>query len=99
MMWQGEQFVGGKTTAGNVQRYLKLWKSRDYPDDIPDEIPEQLAKEKLAPSWKAIACAILKNDMLLTSLGFTTGRESLCGRLKSNLEKQQHTGKTQQTLF
>lgn len=98
-MWRGEQFVGGKTTAGNVQRYLKLWMSRDYPNDIPDEVPEQLARENLAPSWKAIACALLKNDMLLTSLGFTTGRESLCGRLKSNLEKQQRTGKTQRTLF
>jgi predicted phosphoadenosine phosphosulfate sulfurtransferase len=98
-MWHGEQFVGGKTTAGNVQRYLKLWMSRDYPDGIPDEVPEVLAKENLAPSWKAIACAILKNDMLLTSLGFTTGREALCARLKSNLEKQQFTGKTQQTLF
>ena len=98
-MWHGERFVGGKTTAGNVQRYLKTWMSRDYQDGIPDEVPEVLAKENLAPSWKAIACAILKNDMLLTSLGFTTGREALCARLKSNLERQPPTGKTQQTLF
>ena len=98
-MWQGEQFVGGKTTANNVQRYLTLWKSRDYSDGIPDEVPEALAKENLAPSWKAIACAILKNDMLLTTLGFTTGREALCAKLKSKFETQQRTGKTQRTLF
>jgi predicted phosphoadenosine phosphosulfate sulfurtransferase len=98
-MWRGEQFVGGKTTGGNVHRYLSLWKSRDYPEGIPDEVPDSLAKENLAPSWKAIACAILKNDMLLTSLGFTTGREALCAKLKSNSGKQQRTGKTQRTLF
>ena len=97
-MWHGEQFVGGKTTGDNVRRYLQTWAKRDYPNGIPDEVPEVLAKENLAPSWKAIACAILKNDMLLTSLGFTTGREALCGKLKSNFEKQQATGKAQQTL-
>lgn len=98
-MWRGEQFVGGKTTADNVQRYLRTWMSRDYEEGIPDEVPEVLAKENLAPSWKAIACAILKNDMLLTSLGFTTGREALCAKLKNNLGKQRPIGKTQQTLF
>lgn len=37
---------------------------------IPDEIPAKLAASNRAPSWKAIAVAILKNDHNLLSLGF-----------------------------
>jgi predicted phosphoadenosine phosphosulfate sulfurtransferase len=39
-------------------------------DDIPDEVPNELADELLAPSYKAIAIALLENDMHLTSLGY-----------------------------
>lgn len=37
---------------------------------IPDEVPAELADELLAPSYKAIAIALLNNDMQLRSLGF-----------------------------
>ena len=43
---------------------------RGYLDDIPDEVPHELSDELLAPSYKAIAIAILNNDLQLTSLGF-----------------------------
>ena len=42
-----------------------------YSDDIPDEVPRVLMKLGLAPSYKAIALALLQNDMNLESLGFT----------------------------
>lgn len=42
----------------------------DYEDDIPDEVPDALASNNLAPSYKAIALAILNNDNNFTSLGF-----------------------------
>ena len=49
--------------------------SKGYSDGIPDEVPDVLQRELLAPSYKAVASAILKNDLQLLSCGFT-GRES-----------------------
>lgn len=70
MRSRGEQFIGGKTTGERVRRYLEIWEARDYKTGIPDEVPAELAAANLAPSWKSIACAILRNDVLLLSLGF-----------------------------
>lgn len=50
---------------------MQTWKARGYSEDIPDEVPDCLMKLGKAPSYKAIALAILKNDIPLTSLGFT----------------------------
>ena len=47
-----------------------MWESRCYSDGIPDEVEEGLSKSMRVPSYKAIAEAILKNDLLLYSLGF-----------------------------
>jgi predicted phosphoadenosine phosphosulfate sulfurtransferase len=55
----------------NINRYIKEWKQKDYENDIPDEVPDELMKLNLAPSYKAIALALLKNDHNLKSLGFT----------------------------
>jgi predicted phosphoadenosine phosphosulfate sulfurtransferase len=54
-----------------ISEYIEKWKNMGYPDDIPDEVPACLMKENLAPSYKAICLAILKNDHGMTSLGFT----------------------------
>jgi predicted phosphoadenosine phosphosulfate sulfurtransferase len=54
-----------------INSYIYLWKKRDYELDIPDEVPDELMNLNLAPSYKAIALAILKNDHSMQSLGFT----------------------------
>lgn len=54
-----------------VDLYLDHWRACGYPDDIPDEVPDALMRLNLAPSWKAIAIAILKNDLHFTTLGFS----------------------------
>ena len=54
-----------------IKKYIKTWSERGYPNDIPDEIPDGLMQTGLAPSYKAICHALLKNDMHLTSLGFS----------------------------
>ena len=59
----------GKGVTLRVSVYLSRWKSRCYVD-IPDEVPKKLAQSGRAPSYKAIAIAILKNDLQLKSLGF-----------------------------
>ena len=98
-MWHGEQFDGGRTTQENVRRYLRIWSGRDYRDGIPDEVPAELMRENLAPSWKAIACALLKNDMLLTSLGFTKKRPTWYAGLKRAQVEAKQVKWRQLTLF
>ncbi len=59
------------TTKEKINAYVETWKGRGYPMDIPDEVPVMIARERLAPSYKAICLALLRNDNQLLSLGFT----------------------------
>lgn len=54
-----------------INAYIRKWKKQGYPNGIPDEVPDVLMRLNLAPSYKAIAMAILRNDFNLTSLGFS----------------------------
>ena len=54
-----------------INKYICSWKNKGYPIDIPDQCPNELMNLNLAPSYKAIALAILKNDHSMQSLGFT----------------------------
>ncbi len=54
-----------------IARYIQEWSQCGYSDGLPDEVPDELMHENLAPSYKAIAIAILRNDHTLQSLGFT----------------------------
>lgn len=65
---------GMSTTRQLVDRYVRDWSGRGYKDDIPDEVPNEIMRRSLAPSYKAIALALLNNDMRLTSLGFSAPR-------------------------
>lgn len=56
---------------GKIALYIKNWRSRGYPEDIPDAVPTVLMPKNLAPSYKAIALALLRNDRNLEALGFT----------------------------
>jgi len=57
-------------------------------DDIPDEVPESLAAECLAPSYKAIAVAILTSDHYLRSLGYSAPSSPWYYELKRSEIKQ-----------
>ena len=50
-----------------IEQYVSEWRLRGYSMDIPDEVPAALMAEDLAPSYKAIAIAILKNDHYMTN--------------------------------
>lgn len=65
-----------------IDQYVNEWRSRGYLIDIPDEVPLALMSENLAPSYKAIAIAILKNDHHLTSLGFSAPHSAWYDELK-----------------
>lgn len=50
--------------------------------DIPDDCPEELYKRNLAPSYKAIALALLNNDHALKSIGMTQPKSEAYSMLK-----------------
>lgn len=71
---------------------MTTWERRCYCDGIPDEVPHKLAQSGRVPSYKAVAMAILRNDMILKSLGFEGKRsqyyEALRDERKKNLSSQ-----------
>jgi len=54
-----------------INHYKETWAKRGYPDDLPEEVPPELMRLGLAPSYKAICLAILKNDHACASLGYS----------------------------
>jgi len=65
-----------------IKKYINIWKLRGYPKDIPDSVPEKLMQLKLAPSYKAICLAILKNDHTMKDLGYTPKKSKWYSKLK-----------------
>jgi len=51
--------------------YVRTWKARCYSHEIPDEVPAKVATSGRAPSWKAVALALLQNDLHLYQLGYS----------------------------
>lgn len=75
-----------------IKKYIKDWKGKGYPEDIPDDVPDALMKQRLAPSYKAIALAILSNDINLESLGFTAPKSRWYSHFK-RIELEQRAKK------
>lgn len=65
-----------------IKKYIQTWKKQGYPKDIPNEVPEKLMQLKLAPSYKAICFAILRNDYPMKSLGCTPKKSKIYSELK-----------------
>ncbi len=81
-----------------IQEYIEGWKQCGYSDDIPDEVPDKLMQLQLAPSYKAICFAILKNDISLKSLGFTP-KNSIYYSMLKKIEIDARNSKTKIDLF
>ena len=65
-----------------VAWYQQFWNVRGYRKDLPEEVPHEVTSKQYAPSWKAIAVAILSNDVTLQSLGFSGPRSEWYSLLK-----------------
>ncbi len=65
-----------------INSYIESWLDRDYKEGIPDEVPIKLMNQMLAPSYKAICIAILKNDHSMKSLGFIAKKTHWYNELK-----------------
>ena len=53
-----------------IKQYVEDWEKKDYKDGIPDEAPTQLEKRNLAPSYRLICLALMRNPYNLEMLGF-----------------------------
>ena len=62
--------------------YISTWEQKDYHDGIPDEADPKLEALGLVPSYRQICRAILKNDLALTSLGFSKPKTEFYSLLK-----------------
>lgn len=69
-------------TRRRIREYLKSWKKKGYPNDIPDEVPSVLMNKNLAPSYKAICLALLRNDMNMEALGFSAPKSHWYSAIK-----------------
>lgn len=54
-----------------IRNYVSLWKHRGYPNGIPDECPVELEANNKVPSYRMICRAIMRNDVALSTLGFS----------------------------
>ncbi len=65
-----------------IAHYIATWRRRGYEQGIPNEVPSELMRLNLAPSYRAIALAILRNDHACQSLGYTPPHSSWYQELK-----------------
>ena len=54
-----------------VLNYVSTWKCRGYENGIPDTCPPELEALNKVASYRMICRAIMRNDLALTTLGFT----------------------------
>jgi len=69
-------------TAELVSRWVEDWTTKGYPDGIPDEVPQVLMQLGSAPSYKAVALALLRNDMNMEALGYSPKKSEWYGAFK-----------------
>jgi predicted phosphoadenosine phosphosulfate sulfurtransferase len=73
-----------------IYTFIKWWKERGYDIGIPDEAPYILESKKLAPSWKRVCKALLRNDFWCKGLGFTQHKTAAYQKYL-DLKKRQRT--------
>jgi predicted phosphoadenosine phosphosulfate sulfurtransferase len=54
-----------------ITEYIRTWEKRCYHNGIPDEAPAVLEQLNKVPSYRKICLAILRNDITLSSLGYS----------------------------
>ena len=88
-------------TERAIREYVSKWEAQGYPEGIPDEAPIELERALKVPSYRMICRALLKNDFLLKSLGFTRPTCELYMQLKKTelIERGVLTIHTTQGLF
>ena len=65
-----------------IKNYIAKWKKQGYENGLPDEAPAKLEALNKVPSYRMICKAILKNDLCLTSLGYSKPKSEMYNLLK-----------------
>jgi len=74
--------------AAKIDVHRKWWMDRGYEKGIPDEVERNLEAKRLAPSWRRICKAILRNDYWCKTLGFSQHRSGSYDRYLSMMKKR-----------
>lgn len=96
---QSEQFKHGNSLTSKINAYVETWESRCYQGGIPDEVPAGIAASGRAPSYKAIAMAILRNDHSCKSLGLSGRHSQYYNDLKELRQYEDLTDSDQRDMF
>jgi hypothetical protein len=86
---QAEHLPLGLCVTDRARAWVAMWRKRCYSNDIPDQVPDGLLYSGRVPSWKAIALAILRNDLQLRALGFSRTYTAEQLRLLATIERLQ----------
>lgn len=65
-----------------ILMFERWWMDRGYPDGIPDEAPYALEAKRLAPSWRRVCKALLRNDYWCKGLGFSQHKSTAYERYR-----------------
>jgi predicted phosphoadenosine phosphosulfate sulfurtransferase len=90
-----------KALIHKINAWIRTWEGRGYQGGIPDEADPVLEHYDMAPSYRRICLAIVKNDVTLSSLGFGRPKCLIYDRLKKIelLERGKIKPSTQGELF
>lgn len=68
--------------------FEKWWMQRGYPDGIPDHAPYALEAKRLAPSWRRVCKALLRNDYWCKGLGFSQHKSAAYEKYQELMRKR-----------
>jgi predicted phosphoadenosine phosphosulfate sulfurtransferase len=81
-------------TKHKIKDYISRWEDRDYRNGIPDEAPIELERAGLAPSYRLICIALMKNPNNLESLGYTREKCKIYQEIKrTEIYNREYSGK------
>lgn len=74
-----------------IMLFEKWWMNRGYPEGIPDEAPYALEAKRLAPSWRRVCKALLRNDYWCKGLGFSQHKSPAYDRYQKLMKKRRES--------
>jgi len=65
-----------------IKKYITKWEKQGYENGIPDTAPSRLELMGKVPSYRMICRAIMRNDLALTTLGYSKPKSHYYNLLK-----------------
>ena len=81
-----------------ILQYVSDWQKRCYFEGLPDEAPTRLEQLNKVPSYRLIVKAVLKNDVVLETLGYNKRKCNAYHTLK-RIELESRNPSSQLKLF